>query len=135
MRYALGLLIAAIVVFSAQATFACKCAPPPAPKKALARATAVFMGKVVDIDRSGGHRVKVTFTVDTSYKGVSTKKVVVQTGRGGGDCGIRFTKGEIYVVYCHGKDKVLSTGSCSRTRPASRAKEDIDALGEGTAVE
>ena len=135
MRCALGVLIAVATVFLAQTTYACKCAAPPSPKKALEKSAAVFVGKVTDIDRSAGHRVQVTFEMETSFKGVRMKKIGVSTGRGGGDCGIRFTKGEVYVVYCYGKDKTLSTNTCTRTRPASRAKEDLDAFGEGTAVE
>ena len=135
MRYALGLLIAAVAVFSAQTIFACSCIAPPPPKKALEGASAVFMGKVKSIERVD-FSVTVTFEVEKSFKGVKTKKVKVMTSSSGASCGYGFTKGEVYVVYCYGsKDKVLRTGLCTRTRPASAAKGDLDALGEGIAIE
>ncbi len=132
MRYIVGLMMAAVVGFSANATYACRCAPPPEPKKALEKSAAVFMGKVTSVD--GG---TITFEVEKSFKGVKTKKVKVMTSTSSAACGYGFTKGEVYVVYCRsgGADKILRTGLCDRTRPASRAKADLDALGEGIAIE
>ena len=134
MRNVLAILTAAVAVFSAQTLYACSCAPPPPPKKALDDATAVFMGKVKSIE-GGGFAVKVKFEVETSFKGVKKKEVVVETASNGAMCGYGFTKGEVYVVYCYGKEDALRTGLCTRTSPASRAKGDLDALGEGTPIE
>jgi hypothetical protein len=134
MRYLITLTVAAAVFCAASVATACKCAPPPAPKKALAASSAVFLGKVTSIDRKGDARVKVTFEVQTNFKNTKVKKVTVSTGRGGGDCGYRFKEGEAYLVYCYGKPKALSTGICSRTRRAADAKEDLAALSDGVAV-
>ncbi|MCG8584204.1 MAG: hypothetical protein MI757_05780 [Pirellulales bacterium] len=134
MRYLLGITIATLGIFVAQAAQACSCAPPPGPKKALEGSSAVFLGKVLDIDKAGRRGVKVTFEIQTVYKGVKGKKVTVGTANNSAACGYGFTKGEVYLVYCYGKPESLSTGICSRTRPASEAKEDLTVLGEGIAA-
>ena len=138
MRYIFGLLIATMAVFSAQTTCACSCKGTPPPKKALEQAAAVFMGTVKSIKAVRGRPgLTVTFEVEKSYKGVKTKKLEVQTPVDQGACGYGFTKGEVYVVYCYrsDKDKPLNTGLCTRTRPASMAKSDLDVLGAGKAIE
>ena len=136
MRYVFALLMAAVASLSAHTARACDCFLLPPPKEALKEAAAVFMGKVKSIERAD-HGWTVTFEVEKSYKGVKTKKLEVQTPVDQGACGYGFTKGEVYVVYCYGggKDKALRTGLCTRTRPASKAKDDLDVLGEGIAIE
>ena len=140
MRLAIGCAIAAVVMCVAQTTLACSCAPPPEPKKALADAAAVFVGKVTEVKRTGDQfsgKLFATFEVATTYKGVKTKTVEVGTAGNSAMCGYGFAKGESYIVYCYSSDegKTLRTNICTRTRKASAAKGDIDALGEGEAVE
>jgi hypothetical protein len=136
MRYVLSLTIAALVFGVSQTATACSCAPPPGPKKALATASAVFLGKVVEIKRGGGMfgPVQVTFEVKTNYKAVKGKKVTVRTASSGSLCGYGFKKGGSYLVYCYGKPEALSTNICTRTRAAAAAKEDLAALGDGLAI-
>ena len=136
MRYILAMLIAAVTVSLSQTAYACDCKTLPPPKKALEQAAAVFMGKVTSIERAR-RGWTVTFEVEKSFKGLKTKKIEVQTPIDTGACGYHFTKGEVYIVYCSGgdKDKLLQTGLCTRTRPAAKAEADLDALGEGTAIE
>jgi hypothetical protein len=136
MRLVLSLAVAALMFGVSQAAQACSCAPPPPPKKALETAAAVFVGKVTEVDRSGGFRLNVTFEVATSYKGVKAKKVTVGTASNSAACGYGFAEGESYIVYCYSPDKgkTLSTNICTRTRRASEAKADVEALGKGEAV-
>jgi hypothetical protein len=134
MRYILSIAIVTIVFCASSTAIACKCAPPPGPKKALEAASAVFLGKVMAIEKAGPNQVKVTFEVQTNFKSTKGKKIALTTGLGGGDCGYRFKKGEAYLVYCDGKPGSLSTNTCTRTRAAADAKEDLAALSDGVAV-
>jgi hypothetical protein len=68
----------------------------------------------------------VAFDVEDVGRGKIGRRVDVHTGNGGGDCGYAFRVGERYVVYARRRpDGTLSTGICSRTRPASEAAEDL----------
>ncbi|MCG8584203.1 MAG: hypothetical protein MI757_05775 [Pirellulales bacterium] len=134
MRIFLVAAMTALTLSVSSPAWACRCAPPPEPKKALEGSSAVFLGKVLDIDKAGRRGVKVTFEVTTVYKGVKGKKVAVSTSSSSAACGYGFTKGEVYLVYCYGKPESLRTNICTRTRRASQAKEDLEALGEGIAA-
>ena len=141
MRHVLSLGLMALIVFSAQSALACSCAPPPPPKKALEAAQAVFLGKVIKIEKPadknrGFGAVTITFEVSTNYKGVKTKQVTVRTASSGAACGYGFAKGNSYLVYCYSSDKgkTLSTNICTRTRTKKNAKADIKAIGPGNAV-
>ena len=141
MRYVLSLGLMALVVFSTQSASACSCAPPPPPKKALEAAQAVFLGKVIKIEKPADKKrgfgpITVTFEVSTNYKGVKTKQVKVRTAASGAACGYGFAKDHSYLVYCYSSDKgkTLSTNLCTRTRSKKNATADIKAIGPGNAV-
>jgi hypothetical protein len=134
-----GMLLAA---FSARA---CSCLPPPPPKEALAKAEAVFSGTVESVERSSNksthdgkeyihERFKVTVRVAESWKGTNAAALVVYTELNGAICGYNFVKGSSYLIYAHGggaSGKDLLVSLCSRTRPLSGAKEDLQAFGTG----
>ena len=89
--------------------------PLPPPIEHFKKATAVFSGKVIEIKKAKLNigngmflQKRVKFDVAKSWKGVEKKTVLLFTGRGGGDCGYGFEKGESYLVYAFGKDS-LST--------------------------
>lgn len=65
----------------------------------------------------GGYAVH--FIVTENFQGATGlgKEVVVNTGRGGGDCGYPFVVGTTYLVYASTSDSQLTTGICSGTRP------------------
>ena len=139
MRRVSMLMAVALVAISAKSVLACSCAPPPAPKDALKSAQAVFLGKVIKIEKIGKRQfgaLTVTFEVSTNYKGVKTKQVEVRTSSSGASCGYGFAKGSSYLVYCYSTDKgkTLSTGLCTRTCPKKNAQADIKAIGSGNAV-
>lgn len=124
-----------IPLFLAAAAYACSCAPPPPPKEALEKATAVFSGKVLKIEKDGEYELAVTFAVDRQWKGIADKEVVVRTGTNDGICGYKFKKGTSYLIYAHETKreelKYLVTNICTRTAAVADAKEDLKALGEG----
>ena len=116
----------------------CKCAPPPAPREALAGADAVFRGEVVavrdtvadvhGVGRAAPGRV-ATLRVTARWKGAAADTVQVLTGAGGGDCGVPFLPVGAYLVYASADGTALRTTSCTRTRPAIEAEADLAAIG------
>ena len=101
----------------------------------------IFTGQVVNIKKvkvklSTGdtwHNYQVTFKVDRYWRGGDSPEVVVFTGVGGGDCGIRFRKGESYIVFAEMIEGRLRTGICTftaGTRYAANIIKGLD-LGEG----
>lgn len=77
--------------------------------------------------------MEVTFSVEDAWKGVSSRQISLLTGRGGGDCGVEFKRGERYVVYAyprHGDG--CQTDICTRTREAAYASEDLAFLAHRT---
>ena len=116
---------------------ACSCLPPPEPKKALEKATAVFLAKVVEIDDVGNESKTVTLDVEKWWKGGDATRVKVTTASNGAACGFGFQVGGSYLVYSGpaAKGGLLQVSLCSRTRAAKTAEGtgDFKDLGEGTA--
>jgi hypothetical protein len=75
----------------------------------------------------------VTFKVDRYWKGTDSSEVIVFTGAGGGDCGIRFRKGDSYIVFAEMLEDKWRTGICSLTAESRYAERIINGLnlGEG----
>jgi len=100
---------------------------------AFQEATAVFAGKVVEISEAPIqkgellHSLLVLFSVEQSFKGISTLEVGVATITGT-DCDFGFQKGEEYFVYAYQDPRhdQLATGVCTRTKRLDYAKEDLD---------
>lgn len=116
---------------------ACTCVVPPPPEEALADADAVFLGKVAQIasarpDENRLARVRVTFVVRESWKGVGSVYTDVYTARDGASCGFGFRKEETYLVYAYTDGRTLRTNLCTRTRVLDQAAPDLAALGDGT---
>ena len=110
---------------------ACSCIVPDSQLDLLEISDAVFLGRVLDIDRKfEGYGYSVKFEVEKYWKGIFENNVIIGTGFGGGDCGYRFENGEDYLVYAYG-DNTLSTNSCSRTKLLASAQDDLRELGEG----
>ncbi|HEU4562518.1 MAG TPA: hypothetical protein VFS20_32105 [Longimicrobium sp.] len=99
----------------------CSCAGPLTDAEALQRNPVVFEGRPIRSRRErrgdGGFRRMVrvyTFQVTRWRKGTPRRVVEVQTGMGGGDCGIVFQRGRTYTVYAGPDDRGrLGTGICS----------------------
>ncbi|MFQ5731150.1 MAG: hypothetical protein ACE5KM_04245 [Planctomycetaceae bacterium] len=124
------------VAVNASPTWSCSCIAPPPPKTALAKSAAVFLAKVVDIER-GKRQYEVTFEISRTWKGTRGKNVTVHTALSGAACGYGFKKGKSYLVYCYQAKKdgkpigPMRTNICTRTKPLERAKADLKELGEG----
>jgi hypothetical protein len=111
---------------------ACSCAGSRPACQAFWDPGAVFTGKVMAIEThsSGGAPFierRVRFEVVEAFTGVTGSTIDVYTGNGGGDCGYAFVVGGTYLVYAYQAtgSPWLTTGICSRTRPLSRATDDL----------
>jgi hypothetical protein len=67
---------------------------------------------------------RFTFTLKSSWKGVTTRTVDV-TIFGVEGCGSRFDVGQEFLVYAYGESSDFVTGMCSRTAPISAAAADL----------
>ena len=128
-----------VLLASARTAEACTCGGTGGPCESFGGAAAVFVGTVVGkTDRSKPDERGVVawtplvyrFSVLQPFLGVEGAEFEVSTGRGGGDCGYGFRKGETYLVYAYGggDGKPPSTGICTRTQPVSAAAEDLEFL-------
>ena len=133
-RFILYVLLSILILTFPKRAFACVCRGVQQPPRfAFQEATAVFAGKVVDSaeaplqDGETFHSLLVQFSVEQSFKGISTPQVRVATITGT-DCDFGFQKGEEYFVYAYQDSKYnrLATGVCTRTKRLSYAKEDLD---------
>ncbi len=131
-----GLFALLVWMFAPIAARACECMSVGAPCKAFANTPAIFSGRVAKIVvGANGYRV-VTFEISQAYRGVNTNETTaeVATGSGGGDCGYAFKEGASYLVYALngapplGEAGKFFTTICTRTRPLSEAKDDIEYL-------
>jgi hypothetical protein len=113
---------------------ACSCLPPPAPKVALEKAAAVFVGKVITIEEKDGRRKEVKILVSKFWKGVTGDSVVVTTAIVSAACGFPFEMNKEYLVYASSIEvqKHLNTSLCTRTKKLEAAGEDLAELGEGS---
>jgi hypothetical protein len=141
------LLILFCVLASSQAVMCCSCNGLSQPKEQLESATAVFSGRVITI-RPIQHSVPgnrnsfsvsgnaVLFHVNRTWKGVISPLIWVSTGNGMGDCGIKFSLGQSYLVYASStQNSGLYTGACSGTNKFESVEPQISELlelGEGS---
>ncbi len=132
--FILFFIVGSLLVINTSHVSACLCGFPgdqASPLESLERSDAVFVGRVLDIDKKFlGFEYNVRFEVEKYWKGISEKNVTIETDSGGGACGYRFEKGEEYLVYAYGDD-TLSTNRCSRTRLLANAQKDLLSLGDG----
>lgn len=125
-----------------QTCLACSCARPQrTPAEELARVDAVFRGRVIAIatdERSATKRV--TFLVDTIWKGPAMHQRVVITTLHSAACGVEFVQGVEYLVYAlahagaDSSSSLLGTNFCQRTRPVNIAVQDLRELGLGLPI-
>ncbi len=129
-------LVAAIVALNLlaitpTAVYACSCAFSESPAKELRRSTAVFAGKVTDMQWDL-MTVRVTFDVSEVWKGSVQKVQTVHTSRDEASCGFDFAVGKEYLVYANGSAANLEVFLCSRTGLLATAVPDLVVLGTGT---
>jgi hypothetical protein len=94
---------------------------------------AVFLGVVESIGSSPWYwplssQLKVSFSVQENFKGVSAQKVSVVTNSSEAACGFPFKRNERYIVYAYRHLGVLYTSICQRTLPARLVEKDLEYL-------
>jgi hypothetical protein len=98
------------------------------------QADAVFRGRVTNIGLRWFSRTEpVTFTVEQSWKGVDSDRVVVDADPNYGE-GYRFQSGEAYVVYAQRSEGKLYTGGCSKTSLLKNAGAQLNDLSGRNAI-
>ena len=128
-----------LLFFVAPAVYSCEC-ETPSQAKAFKSASAVFVGKVVDIRDSdvsivegSSYSVAVTFEVSQYWKGARTVRVTVHTDQGALSCNpFKFEPGKEYLVYARQKQFIVWTG-CSRSLPLTATPgitKELNALGK-----
>jgi Tissue inhibitor of metalloproteinase len=123
----------ALILFSiVQAkAWACSCVTAQPPEVEFARATAVFIGRIIRLelvpDREfPGHAFReCTLEIEEkedAFKGAGhisktgpRRVIVVRTESSSAACGFSFVLQQRYLVYTHG-DRILATDICTRTQ-------------------
>lgn len=121
--------------------WACSCAYNDSVQEEMAKRTAVFSGRVVDLEKkrqgltsSSADPVFVHLETDRVWKGQELgRKITVSTALSGASCGYTFEEGREYLVYAHGEMDQLQVSLCSLTKPLIDADSDLLLLGEGQA--
>ena len=120
---------------SAGDAFACSCVLPSKQslskkvKKSYQEAAAVFYGEVTEItQKPENFYVTVKLKVERSWKNQAESEVIIQTGRGGGDCGYRFEIGKKYLVYAYRSESTLETNICLRTSASDADSKYLDKI-------
>ncbi|SDX98390.1 hypothetical protein [Thermoactinomyces sp. DSM 45892] len=106
---------------------ACSCAPSDDPVKEADKSSAVFVGKVVQLERDANQRI-ATLHVSKRWKGDLDPELIVYTALSEASCGFTFEMEKEYLVYAIKKNGHLTTTICSRTKLLSEAQADLDAL-------
>jgi hypothetical protein len=87
------------------------------------KATTVFVGTVEAVTGGMPLPIVTTFSVVKAYRGALEPRAVVSGN--GTTCDIPFAKGVTYLVYAQESARTLLTDKCTRTRPLSKAGEDV----------
>jgi hypothetical protein len=150
------MMVMIVVVATHGAALACQCGTRYSPREATTLSRVVFTGEVLAVEdefstleklwlrmrrwfdpaamppmhRSGkyclDYGMKVTFKVEEVWKGQSTRRITLRTGRSGGDCGFEFEVGTRYLVYVRADSpNGCDTDICTRTAPIGKATEDL----------
>ncbi len=116
--------------------YACTCMAPRTVEEAVAKSSAVFVGKVTRIyrpflDRLGitktsGYRVE--FEIKKRWKGPVTRTIVVTTRLSGEACGYPFEENKEYLVYVVDEPADMQTGICTGTKATAGAELEIAQL-------
>ena len=117
---------------------ACTCGRSQPPIAAIAEASAVFAGTIVDTTApstpTGAMVARIS--VEKVWKRSRTETVVeVHTPASSAACGLSFVPGAKWLIYAEEIDGTLSAVLCSRSKLLSAAQEDLTALGPGTVLE
>lgn len=137
MRHAVCILVAVASLWIGTAALACSCTEPRTPLQELGFATAVFSGRVTNVesvDRPGRGLFsrRVTIARADCWKGAPDNTIVVWTADSDAACGIGFAIDTEWLVYAFGPSDDLSSHLCSRTWYLASAAYDLAQLGTPT---
>ncbi len=116
----ISLVLAIIIIASAEKSFACSCAFNDEPvemqiQKAFADSEAVFSGEVISIEPKDEFTLSIKIKTSQVWKGEELEEFTVNTANQSAMCGYYFVVGRKYLVYANQSDEVLMTTNCSRT--------------------
>lgn len=117
------------MLLAADPARACSCLQIDVPT-AFGQADAVFEGRVLEIERSGG-ALRATLAVVQHWKGIESERVVVETAGDSAACGVAFEAQTSWLVYAEREGDRLRASLCSRTARIEGAQEDVAELGAG----
>ena len=139
---AVWIVVLALPIFaSSGGIHACECVESDSATERFDEASAVFVGRVVDIHFEDWpfdiettavppeEPMTVEFRVHNVWKGEVSRITRLTTARSE-PCGFPFKMFEDFLVYADGKMDSLEVRACSRTQPAIDAAEDLETLGE-----
>ncbi|SFX05347.1 hypothetical protein SAMN04487866_101343 [Thermoactinomyces sp. DSM 45891] len=126
----LGVIIGFVIAMSGWWVLevqACSCVPSGDPIKEADKSSAVFVGKVVKLERDTNQHIAILH-VSKRWKGDLDPELIVYTALSEASCGFEFEMGKEYLVYATKENGHLTTTICSRTKLLSEAQADLDAL-------
>jgi hypothetical protein len=104
----------------------------------LARADAVFEGRVVAVTHAASHgdreppgALRASVEVVQTWKGADRERVVVTTSASGETCGVELEVGRSYLFFATTSGDLLVTSLCDGTRPREQTDDDVAELGAG----
>jgi hypothetical protein len=103
--------------------YPCTCVFPSFEEQ-LKSATAIFRGKVIEIETIEEGQLRVEIGVLKNWKGAEDKTKAVFSAENSAMCGYPFETDKEYLVFATGKEK-LYVSLCSRTKPIGDATEDL----------
>jgi hypothetical protein len=125
------LALAVLSLLNAGVSYACVCLSAMNAKEGLAKAEAVFSGRVI---KSDGYVYE--FEVESVWKGrIVTSRITVAAAAPGTSCAIELSQGERYVVFARSKKEdertIYSPQICNLTSIYSRAGHVLKGIGKG----
>lgn len=132
------LLAAGLLLYSILA-FPCSCAFQSGDiykqvRESSSSASSVLIAQVesIEISQSDTHlTTEIThFSEIESWKGIHGKQIYTKIVTTCCMCGISFVEGKTYLLYLYGPNKqgYYSSSSCTRTKPAEGAEEEVEVL-------
>lgn len=127
-----------ILVFAANTAYACSCDvymdKPEINYSDWAKnfKGVAFAGRVIKVETIKAKGVsKITFSVNTVWRGALSAKVFVSTASSSGMCGVTFEEGADYVVISDSPAGSVYVSSCAEMEFAQNREKYLAALGEG----
>jgi hypothetical protein len=96
----------------------------PTFEEQLKSATAIFRGKVIQMEMNDQGQYRVEIAVLKNWKGPEDKNIEVFSAENSAMCGYPFEANKEYLVFATGEEK-LNVSLCSRTKLISDASEDL----------